>query len=793
MVRRSLKFQIVCIIVLLMITSEVPLRVETVAAEPPLQLEHGEGNFTYEDDGGNIDKPVRVFYIYPETFDTTDDPRIVFVLHGYYRDAEKRVRGYRPYPHLYDALFLFPEFTTDDWPDSQHYHEGNVLADNGTMNPRADWSYSTILEIFYQVVASVPNPPDTFDIQGHSAGAYVAHRMAFLMDEAPFGHIVVANAGCYLLPTYDEPYPDGIADMDISTADLALAFSRDLTLTLGTLDNDPDAPLLSHTEWAEAQGPHRFARGHYFYNYCKNLAANLSLPFRWKLVEVEGVGHSPNAMAPSAIEAIFGSHSRNFTPLDDAHIKYNNNNYGDEPVIQVDADFGMRAFLKFDLTSLADVQIKFAALRLNVTDSSEGIQFVHFVPDNNWSEDTLTNDTKPDFAEQVSTGYGGIEYITTVMRLTEFVRTHQGDVVSLYMETNSSDGFYFSSKEAGHAPEILIWEVEEPPQTETFTLIQAGDGWSYSEVDPQPDPDWNVPLFNDSAWSSGPAPFGFGDPITYGTVLNDNDGSYYFRKTFYIDPGVEYENLTVYVASNNYAMVYLNGILVDDDSGANHEFEYWNRVVTIPGDYLLKGTNTIAAYVYNNVSSLNVFFDLRLDGEIIVNHRPTITLHPGWNLISLPCVQINADIDTVFSSISGSYNAIQCYDVLDAEDPWKHYHIDKPSHLNDLHEVHNDMGIWIHITDSEDVLFEVPGILPTEGQTVTLKPGWNLVGYPRLTNSTRTEGLNNTVFGTHINMIMRFDTTSGNWGNVAVDDIFEVGRGYWVHSLTSHVWKLKLD
>jgi hypothetical protein len=471
-------------------------------------------------------------------------------------------------------------------------------------------------------------------------------------------------------------------------------------------------------------------------------------------------------------------------------IKYNHKNYGDRLEIKVDADYGMRAFLKFDLTSLEDVQIKRAALRLNVTDSSRGIQFVHFVPDNSWSEDTLTNDTKPDFAEQISTSYGGIENITTDIRLTDFVRAHKGDVVSLYMETNSSDGFYFSSKEAGHAPEILIWEVEEPPQTNTITLIQAGDGWSYSEVDPQPDPNWNVPGFDDSGWSSGSAPLGYGDSASYGTVLSDNDGSYYFRKTFYKDPGVEYESLTLYVASNNYAMVYLNGILVDDDSGSNHEFEYWNRVVTIPGDYLLEGTNIISAYVYNSGSSPNAFFDLKLDGEIIVNNRPTITLHPGWNLISLPYVQINTDIDTIFSSISDSYDAIQYYDALDANDPWKHYHKDKPAHMNDLSDIQNNMGIWIHITDSVDVLFEVPGIPPTEGQTVNLEPGWNLVGYPRLSISGRTEGLNNTEYGTHINRIKWFDTTSGKWQNMAVDDIFEVGRGYWIHSKVKTTWNV---
>jgi hypothetical protein len=513
---------------------------------------------------------------------------------------------------------------------------GNVKNENGSINPKADWSYSSICEIFYEVVASVPNPPNTFDIQGHSAGGHVTHRMAFLMPEAPLGSIVVANPGLYLLPTYDEAYPKGIADMNISTDDLATAFAQDLTITLGILDNDPGAPLLSHTEWAEAQGPHRLARGHYFYDYCKNLAANLSLPFHWKLVEVKGVGHSGNAMAPSAVEAIFGNHFINLTALDDSYIKENHDNYGADLEMKVDADFGMTAFLKFDLTSLADVQIKFAALRLNVTDSSSGIQSVHYVPDNSWSEDTLTNDTKPSSAQQVSTGYGGIENVTTVIRLTEFIRLHKGNVVSLCIKTNSSDGFYFSSKEANHAPEILIWEVEEPP-TES-----------------------------------------------------------------------------------------------------------------------------------------------------------TITLHPGWNLISLPYVQLNSDIESIFSSISGSYDVIQYFDAQNSEDPWKHYHIDKPNHMNDLNEVQNTMGIWIHITDSEDVLFEIPGAQATQVQTVSLTPGWNLVGYPSISNVNRTDGLNNTLFGPHIDKIMWYNATSGKWHDMGENDYFQQGKGYWIHSKVEASWKVPL-
>ncbi|UCE39290.1 MAG: metallophosphoesterase [Thermoplasmata archaeon] len=344
-----------------------------------------------------------------------------------------------------------------------------------------------------------------------------------------------------------------------------------------------------------------------------------------------------------------------------------------------------------------------------------------------------------------------------------------------------------------------FWIVKEgvipplPPITEDITLIPRGANWRYNETDPQPvtSPNWNQSGYDDSGWLTGDAPFGFGESVTYGTELNDNDGSYYFRKTFEIESVDDFVSLTLYVASDNDAMVYLNGILVDDDSGANHEFEYWNRAVEIPLSALQEGTNIIAAFVYNTAGSSDAYFDLKLEGEVITDDGTTLTLQPGWNLISLPYIQYIADVDTVFSSISGSYDSVQCYDAFDKSDPWKHDNIHKPSNLNDLKIANHTKGIWIHITDSVEVPFDVPGHRATEDQTVALYPGWNLVGYPSLISCNRTEGLNNTLFGTHVNKIIWYNSSTGKWHSMGENDYFEVGRGYYIHALTYHVWKMK--
>jgi predicted phosphodiesterase len=346
-----------------------------------------------------------------------------------------------------------------------------------------------------------------------------------------------------------------------------------------------------------------------------------------------------------------------------------------------------------------------------------------------------------------------------------------------------------------------FWIVKEgvipplPPMTEDVTLLPRDDIWRYNETDPQPvtAPNWNEPGYDDSEWLTGAAPFGFGDSTTYGTVLNDNDGSYYFRNTFSVGADDEFTSLTVYVASDNYAVVYLNGILVDDDSGANHEFAYWNRVIDISPSLLQEGTNTIAVMVYNSAGSSDAYFNLKLEAEIIVDQRPSLILKPGWNLISLPYIQYINDLDTVFSSISGSYDAVQWYNVQDKTDPWKHNHTQKPLHLNDLENVNHTMGIWIHITATGDVLFKVPGFPAAENQTISLYPGWNLVGYPSLISCNRTEGLNDTLFGTHIDKIMWYNASTGKWHSMSENDYFEIGRGYYIHALTEDTWKIKYE
>jgi hypothetical protein len=169
-----------------------------------------------------------------------------------------------------------------------------------------------------------------------------------------------------------------------------------------------------------------------------------------------------------------------------------------------------------------------------------------------------------------------------------------------------------------------------------------------------------------------------------------------------------------------------------------------------------------------------------------------IQLYEGWNLISIPLIQLDTDLLDVLDSINGSYDAVQWYDASDTSDSWKHHHISKPLNLNDLETVDNKMGIWIHITEPGGVLFQCSGIIPIENQSISLKTGWNLVGYPSLSNRTRTLSLNNLTFDLEVDAIWTYNASNQKWEQIGEFDYFERGKGYWVHAKTDCVWDVPL-
>jgi len=71
---------------------------------------------------------------------------------------------------------------------------------------------------------------------------------------------------------------------------------------LGHKDRKTKGGVLLRSPEALVQGPHRLARGRFFFQSGKEMASKLDVPFCWNLVEAHDIGHSNRLLAPVAAD-----------------------------------------------------------------------------------------------------------------------------------------------------------------------------------------------------------------------------------------------------------------------------------------------------------------------------------------------------------------------------------------------------------------------------------------------------------------------------------------------------------
>jgi len=176
---------------------------------------------------------------------------------------------------------------------------------------------------------------------------------------------------------------------------------------------------------------------------------------------------------------------------------------------------------------------------------------------------------------------------------------------------------------------------------------------------------------------------------------------------------------------------------------------------------------------------------------IILYNGTLMDLEPGWNLISLPRIQVDTNLQTVLQSIEYQYDAVQWYNITD--DDWEHYHISKPSFMNDLIVLNHTKGFWLHIIDPQGTILIVFGNEFIINQNISLYPGWNLVGFPSRKNKTRDIALGALNYGSDVDSIWTYNTSIQKWiGLNETTDYFGIGKGYWIHSRVTKIWNVPL-
>jgi hypothetical protein len=430
---------------------------------PPGEIEilPGFGSFTYNDDGDNVDRPVEVYYYRPDNFPTADS-KVIFTMHGSGRNAQSARDRIVPYADRYNALLVAPEFSKQYYPDADDYNRGFVKDGGGTGNLRArsDWTLLTIEEVFDIVLAEIPDAPSTYSIQGNSGAGQFISRIPLLVPEARFDVAAGSNSGWYTLPDRNEPYPNGIADLDITDADIANVFTKKVVTTIGELDTDPHSYQLKHNDWTDAQGNNRYERALFYHDYMQEYAANRGYAFNWDLIVVENVGHPAELMAHATAGAVFTGATTppdvSLSPTDDTYIDESNpdNVFGAISELSVDGGSYEIPFFKFDLSSVTQ-PVDIAMIKLYITNGAVGQHHVYEVVDNSWAESDLTWNNAPALGNEIGMTSGGEGDSILYIEISDFINENIGGEASLAIRTEDTDTMCLRSREAADFPAQL--------------------------------------------------------------------------------------------------------------------------------------------------------------------------------------------------------------------------------------------------------------------------------------------------------------------------------------------------
>lgn len=260
---------------------------------------HGDFDEEFTHNG----RTIRVFCYRPKSWNK--DPVLV-LFHGANRAAESYRRNSRILADQLNMLLLVPEFDRDRF-DPQAFQEGGVFV-RDQLQQRKDRTFTYVPALLEKVNRRF-NRKLPYYLVGHSAGAqFVARLAATFPTDAK--RIIAVNPSALVLPDRSENYPFGFGRLpENESSDEALQryLATPLTLYLGT--SDTDVKDLDQRPGAMRQGPNRIERGRRVYTSAKSLARERGWPFRWTLIEAEGLGHGslPMWQHPKMKSAILGA------------------------------------------------------------------------------------------------------------------------------------------------------------------------------------------------------------------------------------------------------------------------------------------------------------------------------------------------------------------------------------------------------------------------------------------------------------------------------------------------------
>lgn len=253
--------------------------------------------FIFQEYAPLSDRPIVVRYYIPSTGDIRN-MQVLMIAHGMGRRAYISMGGWIDFAERDGFILIAPEFCLEHYSVNDFQRGG--IYERGELRPREFWTANKVEALFDDFRHYTRSRALTYNIYGHSAGAQFVHRMLLTMPEVRVETAIAANAGNYTFPINGlrdiagEVYgwPFSVMNTPFGTEEYLKAFfAKSLIIQSGTADTLTDTDNLLRTGGAMAQGATRVDRAHNFFNVSKQKAFDMGLPFNWRIVDVEGIGH----------------------------------------------------------------------------------------------------------------------------------------------------------------------------------------------------------------------------------------------------------------------------------------------------------------------------------------------------------------------------------------------------------------------------------------------------------------------------------------------------------------------
>ncbi len=248
------------------------------------------------------DQPLLLHSACPHGFDA--DTPVLIVHHGVGRNG----RDYRDYwgrsVNDLGILVLAIEFTEAAFPDYLRYHFGNLHDENGTPNPREQWTYGVDERLFAALRDQGVTRRQRYGLFGHSAGGQFVHRMLSFGYRDHVAVAVSANAGTYAMPDLEIAWPFGLGATELDNDALRSLLEFPITVMTGTDDTKTTGRFFPKGPRSMRQGATRHERAHNYVRAGHTTAAALGTRCAWTVINVPNVGHDGKRMSVAAAPVV---------------------------------------------------------------------------------------------------------------------------------------------------------------------------------------------------------------------------------------------------------------------------------------------------------------------------------------------------------------------------------------------------------------------------------------------------------------------------------------------------------